>query len=498
MVNVEVRHCGQGSAPNRYAIKLSHLGAGGSRSSFSNISVHSGYHTAWGTLSSSGATLQHSVLFKTVGTTVSLDRHSVDNWVVGNLALLTINPGTHRDTRELERFDTVATFEDWGHNVLLRNVAAGSERAAYRSMGEPCAGKARPAGRVTGSTRLSAAELNRLLEARGKGAAAVAAEAGVPLGAGTGELSVFLGNSAHSSLFGVFVPSLLPHSPSSCLMYRKVEAWKIWNYGFYTGRSGLSYHLQVTAVGAACVVDSTLCGVWCLVCAGSVHIYALLFALSITRLWRHLVCPPFPFPPVSQDWSFADCGQAIEIHIVGPDVVTHQKVDKFVVAANILLLGRSIHFPCTAQRPVRMCGLTKSSHCLNNAKSVREHFVRFQPPNPSHDFPRLISSLAFAPYASCLDHWPQPSHVCVRSWLPCSGEKPVEYHLRLPRHGRLHMAAGGHCGRFPIQQQLWREGCAAVLQAWLHGRQSPLVHRRGKQPPLRTPQRLHTAHRHSL
>ena len=161
MVNVEVRHCGQGSAPHRYAIKLSHLGAGGNRSSFSNISVHSGYHTAWGTLSSHGATLQHSVLFKSVGTTVSLDRHSRGNWIVANLALLTINPGTHRDTRELEGFDVVATFEDWGNNVLLSNVAAGSERAAFRSKGELCPSGAQPAGSAIGSSVLPRTALGR-------------------------------------------------------------------------------------------------------------------------------------------------------------------------------------------------------------------------------------------------------------------------------------------------------------------------------------------------
>ena len=103
MSNVEVRHCGQGAAYRRYSLQVASLGEKGRLSSFSNLSVHSGYHTAWGVHASVGVTLRHSVLFKSVGSTVVLGKSSSGNWLLGNLGLLTINPGSHRDTLELEK-----------------------------------------------------------------------------------------------------------------------------------------------------------------------------------------------------------------------------------------------------------------------------------------------------------------------------------------------------------------------------------------------------------
>ena len=95
----------------RYAIQLTDLYEAGAKSSFSNISVHSGYNTAWGLHFTSGSTLQHSAIYKTITHAVRLEDDSFDNWVVGNVVMLVIHPGTHRDTREeLERFFMWAAF----------------------------------------------------------------------------------------------------------------------------------------------------------------------------------------------------------------------------------------------------------------------------------------------------------------------------------------------------------------------------------------------------
>jgi hypothetical protein len=184
-------------------------------------------------------------MYYTVGSTVRLQDKSHDNWIVGNLAMLMIHPGTHRDTRDqFEEFYVNAGFVDEGYNVLVNNVAAASERAGFRSAVEVCPDHVAAAtatgpdvGSLAGSAVYDWAEYAVLSGMRKYGI-------GTAYGAGvskSNKTAIFLGNSAHSSLFGLFLTT----RGDNCIRSRKLVIWKIWIDAVYAEKQSASVVLQV-------------------------------------------------------------------------------------------------------------------------------------------------------------------------------------------------------------------------------------------------------------
>lgn len=131
--NVEMRYFGQNG--RHYGIEVADLGDHGALVNISNVAMNRGYYGALNVRKSNHVSLKDSVIFRTLLPAVRI--HSGHrNMIIDNLAVVGIFSGTHRDAyqgaeiAEIKLRPMMGMYHDQAFaTVMVRNVAAGSERA---------------------------------------------------------------------------------------------------------------------------------------------------------------------------------------------------------------------------------------------------------------------------------------------------------------------------------------------------------------------------------